>query len=127
MKDRYEQEIEQLLSELEAETPEQASVPSDPTPPLDDQPSPFTPRPKQRPRLISPTKLAIVGAVVAVLGLLVAHVVWLSLAGLVVMAGAVAWMLFQRMGRQSQQYWRGRPVEPKPQGAWDRFRRWLAK
>ena len=127
MKDRYEQEIEQLLNELESEAPEPPAAPADAPPPLDDQPSPFTPR-QRRPRmLISPTKLAIAGGVVAVVGLVLVKMPMMSLAGLLIMAGAVAWMFVRRMGTQRQQYWRGRPVEPEPRGAWDRFRRWLAK
>ena len=127
MKERYEQEIEQLLSELESESPGPLRPADDANPPLDDEPSPFAPRPRQRPRLISPTKLAVVGAVLACLGLFVVKFVWLSLAGLLIMAGAVAWMLIQRMGSQPRQYWRGRPVEAEPRTVWQRFRRWLAR
>lgn len=127
MKDRYEQEIEQLLNELDSEVPEPPTAPADAPPPLDDQPSPFTPR-QRRPRvLISPTKLAIAGGVLALVGLFLARLMWLSLAGLVLMAVAVAWMFIRRMGTQRQQYWRGRPIEPEPQGAWQRFRRWLSR
>lgn len=127
MKDRYEQEIEQLLNELESEVPEPPTAPADAPPPLDDQPSPFTPR-QRRPRiLISPTKLAIAGGIVAAVGLVLVKIPMLSLAGLLIMAGAVAWMFFRRMGNRQQQYWRGRPVEPEPQGAWQRFRRWLSR
>ena len=127
MKERYEQEIEQLLSELEAESPEPTRPPAEPVTPLDDQPSPFTPRPRRRSAFISPPKLAVAGAILAAVGLFVAHFMWLSLAGLVIMALAIAWMFFRRMGNQNQQYWRGRPVEQQPQGAWQRFRRWLAR
>ena len=127
MKDRYEQEIEQLLNELESDAPEPTPAPADAPPPLDDQPSPFAPRPRQRKAFISPTKLAIAGGILALIGLFVARLMWLSLAGLVLMAGAVAWMFIRRMGQPSQQYWRGRPIDPEPQGAWARFRRWLAK
>ena len=127
MKERYEQEIEQLLGELESETDVPDTPPANNTPPLDDQPSPFTPRPKQRTRLISPTKLAVVGAAVALIGLLVAKFVWLSMVGMVIMVAAVGWMFFQRMGSQRQKYWRGRPMEAEPQGTWQRFRRWLSK
>ncbi len=127
MKERYEQEIEQLLSELESETDAPDATPPSTAPPPDDQPSPFAPRPKQRTRLISPTKLAVVGGALALLGLLVAHLMWLSMAGMVIMALAAAWMFFQRMGSQQQQYWRGRPVEAEPQTGWQRFRRWLSK
>lgn len=127
MKDRYEQEIEQLLNELETDAPEPTPAPADAQPPLDDQPSPFAPRPRQRKAFISPTKLAIAGGVLALIGLFVARLMWLSLAGLVLMAVAVAWMFIRRMGNQSQQYWRGRPIEPEPQGTWQRFRRWLSQ
>ncbi len=127
MKDRYEQEIEQLLNELESEVPDPPTVPADAPPPLDDQPSPFTPR-ERRPRiLISPTKLAIAGGVVAVVGLVLVKMPMLSLAGLLIMAVAVAWMFIRRMGNRQQQYWRGRPIEPEPRGAWQRFRRWLSQ
>ena len=129
MKERYEQEIEQLLRELDSETEDQgrARAPAGVTPPLDDQPSPFAPRPRQRTRLISPSKLALGGAVTALLGLFLVKAAWLSLAGLIIMVGAIAWMFFRRMSSQPQQYWRGRAVEPEPQGAWQRFRRWLAR
>ena len=127
MKERYEQEIEQLLSELDSDSPEPSRPPENADPPLDDQPSPFAPKPRQRMRLISPTKLAIGGGVVAAIGILLAKLFWLSLAGLLIMAAAVMWMLIQRMGSQPQQYWRGRTVEPEPQGAWQRLRRWLSR
>ena len=127
MKDRYEQEIEQLLNELETDAPEPDAAPADAPPPLDDQPSPFAPRPRQSKPFISPTKLAIAGGALALIGLFLAKLMWLSLAGLVLMAAAVAWMFIRRMGNQSQQYWRGRPIEPEPQGAWQRFRRWLSQ
>ncbi|MDE2785629.1 MAG: hypothetical protein OXL37_03115 [Chloroflexota bacterium] len=127
MKDRYEQEIEQLLNELETDAPEPTPAPADAPPPLDDQPSPFAPRPRQRKVFISPTKLAIAGGILALIGLFLAKLMWLSLAGLVVMAVAVAWMFVRRMGQPSQQYWRGRSIEPEPRGLWPRFRRWLSR
>ena len=127
MKERYEQEIEQLLSELESEAGSPPAEPAKAALPLDDQPSPFTPRPKQRTRLISPTKLAVAGGAVALIGLLVAHFAWLSMAGMAIMVVAVAWMIFQRMGSQPRQFWRGQPIEPDPQTGWQRFRRWLSK
>ena len=127
MKDRYEDEIEQLLNELESEAPDAPVAPVDAPPPLDDQPSPFAPTPRRSKAFISPTKLAIAGGALAIIGLFVAKIMWLSLAGLVIMAGAIAWMFFRRMGNQSQQYWRGRPIEPEPQGAWQRFRSWLSR
>ena len=129
MKDRYEQEIEQLLSELEAESPEttRPAAPANAPTPLDDQASPFTPRPRQAPNIISPVKLAIAGAVLAVVGLLLPILKWLSLAGLAIMAVAIAWMFIRRMGSQQQSYWRGRPIDEPSRGAWQRFRRWLSK
>ncbi len=129
MKDRYEQEIEQLLSELESESTDTTDPnrPGDSAQPLDDQPSPFAPRPKQAPILISPVKLAIAGAVLAVVGLMLPVLKWLSLAGLGIMVAAVAWMVIRRMGSQQPSYWRGRRVDEPPQGAWQRFRRWLSK
>ena len=129
MKERYEQEIEQLLSELDAETPETPgpAASSNSPPPLDDQPSPFTPRPRQSISIISPAKLAIAGAVLAVIGLLMPILKWLSLAGLAIMVVAIAWMFFRRMGSQQTSYWRGRPIDEAPQGTWQRFRRWLSR
>lgn len=129
MKERYEQEIEQLLSELESESNSTTNPPrpDDSAPPLDDQPSPFTPRPRQAPILISPVKLAIAGAVLAIVGLLLPVLKWLSLAGLGIMVGAVVWMVVRRMGSQQPSYWRGRRVDEPPQGAWQRFRHWLSK
>ncbi len=127
MKDRYEQEIEQLLNELDSDVPDPPAAPADAPPPLDDQPSPYAPRPRRSKAFISPTKLAIAGGVLALIGLFLARMMWLSLAGLVLMAAAIAWMFFRRMGNRSQQYWRGRPIEPEPQGTWQRFRRWLSQ
>ena len=131
MKERYEQEIEQLLNELEAESPSPANAPQ-PTNgsarPLDDQPSPFTPKPKPSVRLISPNKLALAGLILALLGLLPLLPVQVSLVGLAIIIAAVAWMVIQRMGSQQQPaYWRGRPMDEPPQGTWQRFRQWLSK
>ena len=130
MKERYEQEIEQLLNELEAESPSPANAPqaaNDSSLPLDDQQSPFAPRPKESMRLVSPVKLALGGIILAVLGLLPLFPVWTSLAGLAIMVGAMAWMFIQRMGTQQPSYWRGRRVDEPPEGAWQRFRHWLSK
>ena len=130
MKERYEQEIEQLLNELEAESPSPANAPQpadDSALPLDDQQSPYAPRPKESMRLVSPGKLALGGVVLAVLGLLPLFPVWTSLAGLAIMVVAVVWMFIQRMGSQQPSYWRGRRVDEPPQGTWQRFRHWLSK
>ena len=129
MKERYEQEIEQLLSELESESPGAAgdSVPQNAAPPLDDQPSPFTPKPKAGVRLISPNKLALAGLILALLGLLPLLPAQVSLVGLAIIIAAVAWMVIQRMGSQQPAYWRGRRMDDPPQGTWQRFRRWLSK
>ena len=129
MKERYEQEIEQLLSELESRPADDGTetAPSDPTPPLDDQPSPFTPKPKAGGLPISPGKLALAGLILAVVSLLLIPFKWLSLAGLGIMAVAVAWMLLRRMGSDQPSYWRGRRVDESPQGTWGRFRRWLSR
>lgn len=129
MKERYEQEIEQLLGELEAESPQPANPPpqGDSMRPLDDEPSPFTPKPKESVRLISPGKLALGGAILAALGLLPLLPVWTSLAGLAIMAVAAVWMFIRRMGQQRPAYWRGRRVDEPPQGTWQRFRHWLSR
>ena len=129
MKERYEQEIEQLLSELDSEPadPAKAPPPNDSGRPLDDEPSPFAPKPKENVRLISPSKLALAGAILAVIGFLPLLPVWTSLAGLATMAVAAVWMFIRRMGSQPATYWRGRPVDEPPQGAWQRFRNWLSK
>ena len=129
MNERYEQEIEQLLSELESEPadPARAPAPGDQARPLDDEPSPFAPKPKANVRLISPNKLALAGAILAVAGLLPLLPVWSSLAGLVIMGVAAVWMFVRRMGSQPPAYWRGRRVDEPPQGRWQRFRHWLSK
>ena len=131
MKNRYEQEIEQLLSELEAESDGKGAIgpaPADRPPPLDDQPSPFAPKPKPGLQLISPAKLALAGIVLALLGLLLPVLSYLAIAGLVIMVAAIAWMLVRRIAAPpAAAYWRGRPVETEPQGKWQRFRRWLAR
>ena len=150
MKERYEQEIEQLLIELESRPPDDTNAPppSAPRPPqtppttaasagaampLDDLPSasPFTPRPRRGMRLIAPSKLALAGLIIAALGLLVMPK-WVSLAGLAILGVAVAWLMARRMMSRpgpAAGYWRGRPLaaEPPPQGAWQRFRQWLAQ
>ena len=130
MKERYEQEIEQLLSELESE-PADGSLPpapDDAPPPLDDQPSPFTPRPRPSARLISPGKLALAGVILAVVGLVLPLFKWLSLAGMAIMVVAIVWMFARRWsGAPTSTYWRGRPIDDPPQGTWQRFRRWLSQ
>ena len=130
MKERYEQEIEQLLSELDSEPTDgqHPPAPDDAPPPLDDQPSPFTPRPKQSVRLISPGKLALAGVILAVVGLLLPLPKLLSIVGLAVMGIAVVWMFARRWsGAPTPTYWRGRPIDDPPQSAWQRFRRWLSQ
>ncbi len=129
MKERYEQEIEQLLSELESERPESAGEPApvDSPPPLDDQPSPFAPKPKFNVRMISPGKLALIGLAVAVIGLLLPVLKWISFAGIAIMVVAIVWMVLERMGSRPPSYWRGRPIDEAPQGTWQRFRRWLTR
>ena len=132
MKNRYEQEIEQLLSELEAESDGKtplAPTPPDHPPPLDDQPSPFTPKPKPGMQLISPAKLALAGVVIALIGLLLPIPVHLAIAGLVIMVAAIAWMLIRRLTTPTTAYWRGRPITaaPESQNIWQRFRHWLAR
>ena len=104
MKERYEQEIEQLLSELDSEPAngQHPPAPDDPPPPLDDQPSPFTPRPRPGARLISPGKLALAGVILAVAGLLLPLFKWLSLAGMAIMVVAIVWMFARR--------WSGAPT-----------------
>ena len=160
MKERYEQEIEQLLAELESRPPNDTNAPPAATasgaehrggqrsehragqqadqrarvaesPAADDRPSPFTPRPKPGLRVISPTKLALAGLVVAGVGLLPGFQMAI-IAGLVIAGVAIGWMLLRRMmAPQTPAYWRGRPLEPSgadaPRGVWARFRRWLAK
>ena len=128
MKERYEQEIEQLLTELESEPVDgPRPIAPDDAPPPDDQSSPFTPRPKAGVRLISPGKLALAGGILALIGFLPLFPVWTSLAGLAIMILAVAWMVIQRMGAPAPTYWRGRPIDEPPQGTWQRFRRWLSQ
>ena len=130
MKERYEDEIEQILRELDTQPPGEGTPPpaaQHPVTPVDDEPSPFAPKPPTRKRLISPTKLSIVGLVLALAGLLVTHIAWMMIAGLAVVAVAVAWMFIQRASNQNAQVWRGRAVDPPPQTMWQRFRRWLSK
>lgn len=139
MKERYEQEIEQLLAELESRPPDDTNAPP-PEPasgsnhgsehgtehrgehrariaasrPADDRPSPFAPRPKPGLRLISPPKLALAGLLLAGVGLLVPlpGTFGVAIAGLVIAGVAIAWMFLRRMmGQQSPAYWRGRPLE----------------
>ena len=148
MKERYEQEIEQLLAELESRPPDDTNAPPAgaassadrrgeqrarvaESPAADDRPSPFTPRPKPGLRLISPTKLALAGLVVAGVGLLPGFQVAI-IAGLVIAGVAIGWMFLRRMmAPQTPAYWRGRPLESSggdaARGVWGRFRRWLAK
>ena len=130
MKERYEQEIEQLLSELGSEPADgsRPPAPDDVPPPPDDQTSPFTPRHRQGARLISPGKLALAGVVLAVIGLLLPVPKALALVGLAVMGVAIVWMFARRWsGAPAPTYWRGRPIDDPPQGTWQRFRRWLSQ
>ena len=145
MKERYEQEIEQLLIELESRPPDDTNAPPasalPQTPsttaasaamPLDDLPSasPFTPRPRRGMRLIAPSKLALAGLIIAALGIILPIPLGVSLAGLAILGVAVAWLMARRLVSRpgpAAGYWRGRPLVPEPQGAWQRFRQWLAQ
>lgn len=129
MKERYEQEIEQLLNDLDSEPADEAATrpTANQAKPLDDQPSPYTPKPKRSGPVVSPNKLALGGIILAALGLLPLLPVWTSLAGLAVLAVAVAWMFIQRMGSGQPAYWRGRRVDEPAQGTWQRFRQWLSR
>jgi hypothetical protein len=130
MKDRFEQEIEQILRNLDSQSPEEGAdqpAANPPATPLDDQPSPFAPRPPATKRLISPSKLSMLGVALAIIGLLLKPLIWLSLAGVVVIALAVAWMFLRRATGANRQVWRGREIEAPPQTAWERFRNWLSR
>ncbi len=130
MKDRYEDEIEQILRELDAQPPGNNtpdSTASRPLTPVDDEPSPFAPKPPTRKRLISPSKLSIAGVVLAGAGVLLPVPIWFSLVGLAIIVVAVVWMFLQRMMTPNPPGWRGRPVDPPPQSAWQRFRLWLSR
>ncbi len=130
MKDRYEDEIEQILRNLDAQPPgsnsEQPATPRVVIP-VDDEPSPFAPKPPTRKRLISPSKLSIAGVVLAGAGVLLPVPIWFSLVGLAIIAVAVVWMFLQRMTTPNPPAWRGRPVEQPPQTGWQRFRQWLSR
>ncbi len=129
MKDRYEQEIEQLLRDLDTkppgDAPEQPSARRGATPP-DDEPSPFAPKLPTRKRVISPAKLSLIGIAIALVGLLLPGF-WLPLAGLAMVVVAIAWMFLQRATTPNRAVWRGRPADPPPQTPWQRFRHWLSQ
>ena len=127
MKDRYEAEIEQILKDLD--TPPPADEPSrrEPEIPPDDLPSPFMPPPPAPKRLLSPGKLAVLGIIVAVIGMVVIKLAWLPIVGLAIIGIAVAWTFLRRYTAPKRPVWRGRPLDPPPPAnGWQRFRRWWA-
>ena len=126
MKERYEAEIEQILKDLDTPPPGEEPARRELEIPPDDLPSPFAPAPAAPKRRISPGKLAVVGIIVAVVGMVVARgVVWLPVAGLAIIGIAVAWTFLRRYTAPSPPVWRGRPVDPPaPATGWQRIRRW---
>ena len=128
MKERYEAEIEQILQDLDTPPPGEEPARRELEIPPDDLPSPFAPAPAAPKRRISPGKLAVVGIIVAVVGMVAARgVVWLPVAGLAIIGIAVAWTFLRRYTAPSPPVWRGRPVDPPaapPATGWQRVRRW---
>lgn len=125
MKERYESEIEQILKNMDTPPPADAPSRRESEIPPDDLPSPFTPAPAVPRRLLSPGKLAVLGIVVAVIGMMVFRLAWLPIVGLAIIGIAVAWTFLRRYTAPSRPVWRGRPVDPPPPATgWQRFRRW---
>lgn len=136
MKERYEAEIEQILKDLDTPPPGDgagADGGQESEIPPDDLPSPFAPGAgasgsagSAAKRWVSPGKLAVVGIVVAVIGMVVARgFFWLPIAGLAIIGIAVAWTFLRRLAAPSPPVWRGRPVgRPPATTGWERVRRW---
>ena len=130
MKERYEAEIEQILKDLDTPPPggEAGSGQESEVPP-DDLPSPFAPGlassgAASSKRWVSPGKLAVVGIVVAVIGIAAAKLFVLAIAGLAIIGIAVAWTFLRRFAASGPPVWRGRPVDRPPATGWERVRRW---
>lgn len=127
MKDRYETEIEQILKDLDTPPPADAPTRGEPEIPPDDLPSPFMPAPAAPRRLLSPGKLAVLGIIVAGIGMTLFRTPLLPVVGLAIIGIAVAWTFLRRYTAPSRPVWRGRPVEPPPPATgWQRIRRWWA-
>ena len=125
MKERYEAEIEQILKDLDTPPPGEEPGRGELEIPPDDLPSPFAPAPAAPKRRISPGKLAVVGIIVAIIGIAVAKLFVLAVAGLAIIGVAVAWTFLRRYTASSPPVWRGRPVDPPaPATGWQRVRRW---
>ena len=127
MKERYEAEIEQILKDLDTPPPGEEPARGELEIPPDDLPSPFAPTPAAPKRRISPGKLAVVGIIVAIIGIAVAKLFVLAVAGLAIIGVAVAWTFLRRYTAPSPPVWRGRPVDPPaaaPATGWQRVRRW---
>ena len=138
MPDRYQDEIEELLKDIEEKEPPRPARRTQPI--IDDMPRPVSeeiPRhreqqPEERAgnsrwKFITPGKVALAGFIFLVLGLALhsagmGWLVWLGLLGL-----GAAYLLFFVRPRPANRdkRWRGRSIESRGPSPWQRFKRWL--
>lgn len=138
MPDRYQDEIEEILKDIEEQEPPRPA--RRPQPIIDDMPRPAADespryrdqqeeerRSNSRWQWLTPGKVALGGFAFLVLGLALNSVgmgwlVWLGLLGL-----AAAYLLFFVRPRtiNRDKRWRGRSVESQGPSPWQRFKRWL--
>lgn len=128
MPEKYQEEIEDILRGLGEKTPVGANrgseKPADDAPIASRQaqpPAPITNKSGFWP-MVSPSKLAVIGLVLLIIGLFwVRPLIWVGLGFLV---GAYLLFFIKPRSIPMDKRWRGQPIEQES-NSWDKLRRWF--
>lgn len=129
MRDKYKQEIEEILRKAGEVAPSEPTKESERHPedrPREARTGRRVPVQAQRvgPRrwTITPGKLMLVGLVLFLIGLKIGPLIWI---GLVVLVGAYLLYFLKPRSINQEKRWRGRSVEETAASPWDWLRRWF--
>ena len=135
MRDKYKDEIEEILKGLEEEPPSSTRRSQ---PALDDLPAPTEDTSRgssgqsglsSRWQAVTPGRLALAGLVMLALGLLLPifglPMRWLIWLGLLTLAGAYLLFFVRPRPRNRDKVWRGRSLEAPGPSPWQRFKAWF--
>ena len=139
MPEKYQDEIEEILKDIEETKPlpagrnrRQQPAPDDmPLPALERTPEAAPSRPSSRRwRTFSPGRVALAGVAILLIGVLLPRfglplswLVWVGLLGLA--AGYLLFFIRPRGRANEGQYWRGRPVAADKPSVWQRVKGWF--
>ena len=131
MRDKYKQEIEEILRKAGEVAPSEPTKESERHPedrPRETRTGRRVPVQAQRvgPRrwTITPGKLMLVGLVLFLIGLKIGPLIWI---GLVVLVGAYLLYFLKPRSINQEKRWRGRSVEETAASPWDWLRRWFKR